>query len=131
MHRDLVRSSVFIDDRGYIKVGGFGSARKFRVDETVTSKVGRTGYMAPEMLAGGPYNASVDWWNVGILIYEMLFGISPFHGWTEANFKSRDIASAVAPPKKSTGIEHSEAMMDLIKQLLTKDGTTRLGAQND
>jgi serine/threonine protein kinase len=81
------------------------------------------------MLEGTGHDKTVDWWALGILIYEMLTGIPPFYNQDQAlmfqNIKKADI---LWPNKKEHGFSLSKEAQDLISRLLNRDRTKRLGA---
>lgn len=81
IHRDLKLENIMIDVEGYIKIIDYGLAKK--LDETVedeaTTYCGTPEYLAPEMVARSGHDMSVDWWAIGVLMYEMLFGMTPFY----------------------------------------------------
>ncbi|KAL8282714.1 hypothetical protein RB600_005935 [Gaeumannomyces tritici] len=91
------------------------------------SFVGTEEYIAPEVIKGSGHTSAVDWWTLGILIYEMLYGTTPFKGKnrnaTFANILREDIPFPDNPPHLSN------LCKSLIRKLLIKDENRRLGAR--
>lgn len=88
------------------------------------SFVGTEEYIAPEIITGYGHTSAVDWWTFGILMYEMLYGTTPFKGSTQKETFSRILN------KKLTFPSHppvSKACKDIIKKLLVSDQKKRLG----
>ncbi|XP_069082285.1 ribosomal protein S6 kinase-related protein isoform X3 [Pleurodeles waltl] len=77
VHRDVKMENILLDERGHIKVTDFGLSRQLRFGERAYTICGTLQYMAPEVLHGGPYNHSVDWWSMGVLLYALAVGKFP------------------------------------------------------
>jgi serine/threonine protein kinase len=78
MHRDLKLENIMVDEDGYLKLIDYGLAKTVTEGQLATSYCGTPEYIAPEMVDGSGHDFSVDWWAVGVLIYEMLIGVTPF-----------------------------------------------------
>ena len=131
-HRDMKLENILIDETGYIKLIDFGLARILKDSELSQSFCGTPEYLAPEMVAQKGHDKTVDWWAVGILIYEMLIGVTPFYN------RSRNLmlikiqqSKIVFPDKKKYKIEYSDDVQDVIWKLLNKKKNKRLGAIDD
>ncbi|KFR12457.1 Citron Rho-interacting kinase, partial [Opisthocomus hoazin] len=127
VHRDIKPENVLIDRTGHIKLVDFGSAAKMTVNKMVNAKlpVGTPDYMAPEMLTGlngdgkASYGPECDWWSLGVIAYEMIYGRSPFTEGTSAktfnNIMNFQVERTLSFPED---VKVSSEFLDLIQSLL-------------
>ena len=87
------------------------------------SFVGTEEYLAPEVISAQGHAAAVDWWSFGILLYELLYGVTPFRGQRREETFENILRNPLAFPAKPAV---SEAARDLITQLLVKDPAKRV-----
>jgi serine/threonine protein kinase len=133
VYRDLKPENVLLDAQGHVRIADFGLAKDRLVDgeHGATTFCGTPDYLSPELIQarqlGGGVGYSVDWWGLGVMMYEMFTSWSPFY---DRNIKSMLQKILVAPLTwpKTDKIVVSDTAKDIIKGLLTRDATTRLGA---
>ncbi|CAN6348925.1 unnamed protein product [Urochloa humidicola] len=89
------------------------------------SFVGTHEYLAPEIVSGEGHGSSVDWWTLGVFIFELLYGVTPFKGYDNEMTLANIVARALEFPKDPPV---SSAAKDLVTALLAKDPARRLGA---
>ena len=77
IHRDLKPENLLLDENGIVKICDFGWCVELKVGNRVTF-CGTFEYMAPELVKELPYNQAVDVWSLGVLLYELIHGYSPF-----------------------------------------------------
>jgi len=82
VHRDLKPENILLDINLVPKICDFGWSVKLNRNEHRQTFCGTYEYMAPEIFESDLYNASVDIWSMGILLYEIIHGYSPFKGKT-------------------------------------------------
>lgn len=120
IYRDLKPENILIDRYGHIKITDFGFAKE--VPFYTWTLCGTPDYIAPEVITAKPYNKSVDWWSLGILIFEMLSGYTPFYDKQPIKTYEKILQSKIFYPPflEST-------VVDLLTKLITPDLTRRLG----
>ncbi|ESN99810.1 hypothetical protein HELRODRAFT_84000, partial [Helobdella robusta] len=120
VYRDLKPENLLLDKRGHLKITDFGFAKK--LDDRSWTLCGTPEYLAPELIQNKGHNKAVDWWALGILIYEMLAGYPPFYDETAMGIYQKILSGIIEWPK-----HFDFAAKDIIRKLLAQDRTRRLG----
>ncbi|ODQ51010.1 kinase-like protein, partial [Saitoella complicata NRRL Y-17804] len=144
VHRDLKPDNFLIDQRGHLKLTDFGLSRmgligrQHRAQAHVQTTdrnspelfVGTPDYLAPETIKGTGQDEMSDWWSLGCILFEFMFGVPPFHDETPEKVFENILERRIIWPEEEDGDEHliSEQARDLINRLLCVDQTQRLGA---
>jgi tetratricopeptide (TPR) repeat protein len=126
LHRDLKAENVMVTSEGHVKILDFGLARKGG-DLSLTRTDGVVGTyhcMSPEQVQGLPLDARSDLFSLGVLLYEMLSGQSPFRGATALETLTR-ICTHRQPPARDLRPEVPAPLSSLIDHLLQKDPLLR------
>lgn len=118
-----------------MKLIDFGLAKMYEDEKSFTkTQCGTPMYMAPEVLDNAGHNKNVDWWGVGCLIYEMLFGQTPFWDKRATKMQNKIRKGEFVFPDKvkyAQAIPYSDDVEDLIKALLNTNKNARLGSSKE
>ena len=134
-YRDLKPENILIDEDGYIKLCDFGSSARMLGTEKETNFAGSPEYASPEMITYGGHTFMCDWWSLGILIYELLYGKTPFFNLDKERMYDLINTGSISYPKfiqienedKPRNYKVSDDAKSLINKLLEKDPGARLG----
>lgn len=127
VYRDLKPENLMIDTHGYIKVVDFGFAKK--VTSQTFTLCGTPEYLAPELVLQKGHNRAVDYWAIGVLIYEMIRGHSPFADL--ARNEQITVCRNIVRRKYSFSKSFPPAARDIVNRLLQKNPHERLGMNSD
>ncbi|GAA5980282.1 hypothetical protein JCM11641_005528 [Rhodosporidiobolus odoratus] len=122
IYRDLKPENILLGADGHVKITDFGFAK--HVPDITWTLCGTPDYLAPEIVQSRGYNKSVDWYALGVLMFEMLAGYPPF--FTEDSNPMRLYEKIIAGKIRYPAYFTPEAK-DLLKSLLTNDITKRFG----
>ena len=134
-YRDLKPENILINEDGFIKLCDFGSSTSIQGTEKETSFAGSPEYISPEMITYGGHTFMCDWWSFGILLYELLYGKTPFFNLDKNRMYDLICSGSISFPKfiqipgedKPRNYKVSDDAKSLIVKLLEKDPGTRLG----
>ncbi|KAI3661627.1 hypothetical protein MP638_002879 [Amoeboaphelidium occidentale] len=131
IYRDLKPENILLDYTGHIALCDFGLCKlNMTKDDTTNTFCGTPEYLAPELLIGNGYTKVVDWWTLGVLLYEMIVGLPPFYS-ENTNEMYRKILSDPLRFPDDSGVEGpvvSPLGKAILSRLLERDPNRRLGA---
>uniref|UniRef100_A0A665VCZ5 protein kinase C n=1 Tax=Echeneis naucrates TaxID=173247 RepID=A0A665VCZ5_ECHNA len=124
VYRDLKLDNLLLDTDGYVKIADFGLCKEgMGYGDRTSTFCGTPEFLAPEVLTDTSYTRAVDWWGLGVLIYEMLVGESPFPGDDEEEVFDSIVNDEVRYPRFL-----STEAIGIMRRLLRRNPERRLGS---
>ncbi|CAN8177273.1 unnamed protein product, partial [Coccothraustes coccothraustes] len=131
VYRDLKPENVLLDDAGHVRLSDMGLAVELKDGESKTrGYAGTPGFMAPELLKNEDYDWSVDYFTLGVTIYEMLEAKGPFRRRGE-KVENKEVTRRILNDPVSYSEKFSAAAREACEGLLAKDPQARLGFRDN
>ncbi|KAI7889007.1 kinase-like domain-containing protein [Mucor mucedo] len=125
VHRDIKPHNILMDDKGHVHLADFNIATHLHAHRPLTSNSGTGYYIAPEVYKGGGYNEAVDWWSLGVTLYECIYQKRPFEYETSEDLQAAIRRGYVKYPTKDRQV--SGECLAVIQGFLEVNPNKRLG----
>ncbi|KAH7885322.1 kinase-like domain-containing protein [Phlebopus sp. FC_14] len=123
VYRDLKPENILLDYTGHIALCDFGLCKlNMKDSDTTNTFCGTPEYLAPEILNGHGYNKAIDWWTLGVLLYEMLSGLPPFYDEMTDKMYQKILTDPLV-----FGPDIGAEAKTILTSLLNRDPSRRLG----
>ncbi|XP_021940525.1 ribosomal protein S6 kinase alpha-5-like [Zootermopsis nevadensis] len=131
IYRDLKLENILIDSSGHLRITDYGLCKKFhprQKNKREYTFCGTPHYIAPEVIKQEEHTKAVDWWSLGIMVYEMLKGATPFEEEDDESDNYMRLYDRILTQDPVIPTKFSAKAKDFVVGLLSKDPTKRLGA---
>ena len=127
IHRDIKPENLVFDGRGYLHLTDFGISKKIKSGKPIINNSGTPGYFAPEVLMKKPQNFCSDFFSVGVICFELLYGKKPFKGNNRKEVSEKLLYKNIKLKSMDVPYGFSEYIADFINRLLKRNQKERLG----
>ncbi|KAJ2821520.1 hypothetical protein IWW50_004608, partial [Coemansia erecta] len=127
VHRDIKPDNILMDHNGYVALTDFNIAMHIVDGAPHFAVAGTANYMAPEIVAGTGYTFSVDWWLLGVVMYEYVYGRRPFHHKKNTDDLRRAVLYEEIQFPLVADVQVGYDCISAMRGLLAKDPHARLG----
>mmetsp|Transcript_6549 Transcript_6549/g.7981 ORF Transcript_6549/g.7981 Transcript_6549/m.7981 type:complete len:654 (-) Transcript_6549:164-2125(-) len=124
VYRDLKPENLILAQNGFVKIADFGLAKKTLRTFTVC---GTPDYMAPETILSRGHDIAVDWWAIGVLLFELTLGQAPFPGRDPMDIYENILAHKSGELTVPPGVKVTARFVDIMNALMHPKKTKRLG----
>ena len=128
IHRDIKPENLVLDSKGYLKITDFGIARMWNPENSKDTS-GTPGYMAPEVMCRQNHGAAVDYFALGVILYELMLGRRPYVGKDRKEIRDKILSKQVKIRMADIAPGWSIEAADFINKLLQRKAGKRLGTQ--
>ncbi|KAG2468339.1 rhodopsin kinase GRK1b [Polypterus senegalus] len=131
IYRDLKPENVLLDDKGHVRISDLGLATELKDGEDKTKGyAGTPGFMAPELLKNIEYDYSVDYFTLGVTLYEMIAAKGPFRSRGE-KVENKEVTRRILNDPVTYPDKFSSDLKSICEALMEKDPSKRLGFKNN
>ena len=130
IHRDLKPENLLFDEEGYLHLSDFGISKKYNPEKSQILDIsGTPGYISPELIKGEPQNFCSDFFALGIITYELIFGKRPFRGKNKDEIAENILNKNINLNENNMKENFSIDAADFVNRLLRKKNKQRLGSR--
>ena len=130
IHRDLKPENLLFDEEGYLHLSDFGISKKYNPEKSQILDIsGTPGYISPELIKGEPQNFCSDFFALGIITYELIFGKRPFRGKNKDEIAENILNKNINLNENNMKEKFSIDAADFVNRLLRKKNKQRLGSR--
>ena len=126
IHRDIKPENLVFDSKGYLTITDFGIARLW-TPENAKDTSGTPGYMAPEVMCRQNHGVAVDYFALGIILYESMFGVRPYLGKTRKDIRDQILSKQVQVKQNEIPEGWSAESADFVNRLIQRKPVNRMG----